>query len=886
MNMIITKVELENIATHKSTTIDFQDGLNVLLGQNGTGKSTVLSMIGFNLFDFLQGNQKSYIREDVLNRTNHGSVKVWIVGLNHDQFIIKRTIGKLANVIEVSDAKTGTILFGINDKPSLQLWLKTQLGLKPEFNLPNLFNTSVGVPQGTFTTPFLKPPRERKDFFEPILQVKIYRAIWKKIMGIKTLFSEDIHRFENAAENVKGYLINKDELLDKAKSSEENLAKLQKSKIELDFQLKRVIENYDLLTNLKSDLDTQIQSIKDLETKRMEIISRNEEKKEEFKEAKESDKICLQTKKDYEEYETLSQELNKINSIIEVESKIENKVQDINTIKSSANDLDSYTTDYYKDLELQRKIEEQQELTSKLHNYRNKMDESREKYTSISQDIGDKEKSLNNLPNIESKLAELEKITENQGNLENDILVLKTELKQLEMNKEHSKMGKCPILNEECKNIEGKSLEKIFEKQIEMLKKNLNPKKKEFLDNEKKLVDYENIKKEHDTLKESKLIIDILKKQKLELGSEIKTIRNDLKDELLEKETLSILKESKISLEEKVKQYHILKDKFENSLPKLSKELKDLQNEKINIVKNLTLKIKAKDSTEKLSTTLDSITDRMNRIRENHTQFQKNEKLAQRLPELKTKVDEYENKLKKIEVTLKIELVNKNKIEDSFDAEEYNSITLKKDEINESHIKIQESIKNESKNYEDLSQQIDIMLVKEQELEQLNDKLESLEFLNKFTDTIRTWYDEAAPKITESLLKRVNLIASDIYRDLFDIENVQLKWENDYNVKIETNNSVREFRQLSGGEQMAVALAIRLAILKIFTNADFAFFDEPTTNLDKDKRSNLAKCIQNIKGFRQLFVISHDDTFEENAENIIKFTKDDDEITQVQFLSK
>jgi len=104
--MIITKIELENITTHKSTVIEFQDGLNVLLGQNGTGKSTVLNMIGFNLFDFLQGNQRSYIREDVLNHTNHGIVKVWIVGLNDDQYIITRTIGKQANIIEISDART------------------------------------------------------------------------------------------------------------------------------------------------------------------------------------------------------------------------------------------------------------------------------------------------------------------------------------------------------------------------------------------------------------------------------------------------------------------------------------------------------------------------------------------------------------------------------------------------------------------------------------------------------------------------------------------------------------------------------------------------------------------------------------------------------------
>src|SRR5665648_370196 len=89
--MIITKIELENIATHKSTVIDFQDGLNVLVGQNGTGKSTVLNMIGFNLFDFLQGNQRSYIREDVLSSINHGIVKVWIVGLNDDQYTVSYT---------------------------------------------------------------------------------------------------------------------------------------------------------------------------------------------------------------------------------------------------------------------------------------------------------------------------------------------------------------------------------------------------------------------------------------------------------------------------------------------------------------------------------------------------------------------------------------------------------------------------------------------------------------------------------------------------------------------------------------------------------------------------------------------------------------------------
>ena len=883
--MIITKIELENIATHKSTVIDFQDGLNVLVGQNGTGKSTVLNMIGFNLFDFLQGNQRSYIREDVLSSINHGIVKVWIVGLNDDQYIIKRTIGKQANIIEISDAKTGTLLPGINNKPSLHQWLKAQIGLKPEFNLANLFHTSVGVPQGTFTEPFLRSTQGRKDFFDPILQVEVYRSMWTKIKIIQNSFLEDIHEFEKDAENIKGFLINKDELLERTDKTKANLDSLKKRKIEVQIQLKMVNENHDLLKKFKLELEVHIQSIKELEGKKSDLNKWINEKIEDLREATESNNICLKTKKDHEKYELLSHEMKKLSKIIEIESTIENKIQDITKIESSKKDLDRYKKDYLNDKELQRKIEEQQELLSLYQNYRGQLNKSRKSYTSLSVEIEDQEKSLTNLSKIETQRAHLEKICENQGILENEIIVLETQLNQLESNKEFSENGNCPILNEKCQNIQGKSLEQIFDKKIEEWKKNLNPKKKEFLDNEKKLVNLENIKKEYEALRESYLEMEIFKKQKLELGREIQKIRNNMKDETIEEQNLTSLKKTKTSLEENVKKYHILKDRYENTLPKLSVDLINLQNEKKILVNNLGLTKKGRVSSENLSITFDSITEEMTSIQENHDKFQLNEKLANRLPDLKIEVENYEKNLKKIDDKLKIEIENKDKIEKEFDIEEYNSIIKERDEVNESHIKVQASIDNENNKIEDFSQQIDVILEKEKELVKINDKLESLEFLEKFIDTIRTWYKEASPKITETLLKRINMIASDIYRDLIDVENVQLSWKNDYNVKIETNNSVREYRQLSGGEQMAAALAIRLAILKVLTNADFAFFDEPTTNLDQDKRSNLAKCIQNIKGFRQIFVISHDNTFEENAENVIRFTKDEDEITHVQFLS-
>jgi exonuclease SbcC len=83
----------------------------------------------------------------------------------------------------------------------------------------------------------------------------------------------------------------------------------------------------------------------------------------------------------------------------------------------------------------------------------------------------------------------------------------------------------------------------------------------------------------------------------------------------------------------------------------------------------------------------------------------------------------------------------------------------------------------------------------------------------------------------------------------------------------------RTFRQLSGGEQMSAALAVRLAVLKILTSSDVVFLDEPTQNLDESRRERLAQEIMRIKDFRQMVIISHDDTFNASLENVIEIEK-------------
>lgn len=78
---------------------------------------------------------------------------------------------------------------------------------------------------------------------------------------------------------------------------------------------------------------------------------------------------------------------------------------------------------------------------------------------------------------------------------------------------------------------------------------------------------------------------------------------------------------------------------------------------------------------------------------------------------------------------------------------------------------------------------------------------------------------------------------------------------------------------LSGGEKVAVSLAIRMGIAFLMgaSKMDFIILDEPTTNLDEERRRTFVKIISEVfsKGagpLNQLIIITHDEEIFENSE--------------------
>ena len=134
--------------------------------------------------------------------------------------------------------------------------------------------------------------------------------------------------------------------------------------------------------------------------------------------------------------------------------------------------------------------------------------------------------------------------------------------------------------------------------------------------------------------------------------------------------------------------------------------------------------------------------------------------------------------------------------------------------------------------------------------------------LRERTELIRDLLVRAAPYITESYLHSISHEANQLYREITGRYDVTLRWNRDYEITLEEGVWTRPFQTLSGGEQMAAALAVRLALLRELSEIRIAFFDEPTTNLDEERRRSLALHLGRIHDFQQLFVISHDDSFE------------------------
>jgi DNA repair protein SbcC/Rad50 len=253
------------------------------------------------------------------------------------------------------------------------------------------------------------------------------------------------------------------------------------------------------------------------------------------------------------------------------------------------------------------------------------------------------------------------------------------------------------------------------------------------------------------------------------------------------------------------------------------------------------------------------------------TQYLENE--IEREPELRRKITEIESNLERLETERKIIIEH---------LEEHNYV-LESGYDNTQHITERNALHDAEKRNAEFRATFDAARKREKQLaaelqrfaelrkslqKEFREK-ERLENVAETTSFIRDTLKEAAPRVARNYVHHVSIEANQMFREITGNGERTLKWAEDYSIVLEENGYERPFQSFSGGEQMSAALAVRLAILKQLSDVRIAFFDEPTTNLDSERRENFAQQISLIKHFDQLFVISHDDTFDSYVDNVI-----------------
>ena len=504
--------------------------------------------------------------------------------------------------------------------------------------------------------------------------------------------------------------------------------------------------------------------------------------------------------------------------------------------------------------------------------------------------------------NLESQLSELEEHEKKKKLLEDEILKKDLLLKENEEAFKMLKTSYCPYLKEQCKNLDGKNIDEYFKDKREKYIKEIEDKKNTVKEINHKLINKNEIMEKIiklDTLskeineKEAEFIQE---KLKLETGkSKIENEKLKLKNFKLENniESKEKLSEIRITLKTKIDSLDLLKSEdiksgLEKEIENLNKniniELKNIEAKKILIKENIkTLEAKrnfldenkifsnelitVNENIDKLEKKMDNLERSSNLYLENYKKAMEKNQLEKNLENIKLIIENNEMKFREKSTLLELKRKDIENIELEKIQEKDGKITSDIEEIREKLGAVNSEAETLKKKLEEIKKYEDLLKNKRKYLEKLNMKLE-------LTKIFREKIKSMGKEVSKNMLKEIEILATENFRKITG-RGEKIIWSNEdknkYVVFLDGDRGELKFEQLSGGEQVAVAISIRGAMSELFTESKFSIFDEPTNNLDTERRRSLADSIGEIlKNLEQSIIVTHDDTFREMAQKVIE----------------
>ena len=908
--MIFKRLKLKNFKSYANEVIKFDKGITVIVGENGAGKSSIFEAMSFALYkQHTAGRMGDLVR----NNTDMMGVELDFVSRGKEYRIIReKTKSKMSSRLLTKTSSDSEFMSLCTGEKEVANTIEAILDMDA-----NLFLNAIYVRQGEIAELVDKQPAEKKRLIAKLLGLDSLEVAWKNLSPL-------INEYENKLAEIKGKLYSKDALKEEYDTKTSELNKLKERGHELESQIEEVkalreeiAEDKRNMEREKEIYETQMNNLEN-EKQTLEKLENDkhmlQENLDKIREAEEQigrlEKYVskLDVYLDFEKSVVSIQSLkeseigleDKIDSIKEQKTLIHAKKQGYNDYLASDEKISKLTNqkiEYEKQLATLTQLENDKKVLLKgIESDRNEIEKffvlTKEKLLDfgMSQDIlanVDDLKKLGEVTNdyIDEISTKIEDLTSDINSKKEDIVAFKQAIAANEKPLEElaNVDNKCPVCQsdiDEAKKVEltaqykteieentkaiGENEEavRMFTKNRDSFKEKLDKVKaisEEILEHKYK---FSNLEKDLQRLSEIDQNLDSKEHISGKLGELILEIAKE--------------KENRDSYKQDHDDYNQSKGALDvlGSQTEAEYKLKQVKNEIDVHVKNIKLAI---DSDPHLSGDMDTL------------------ELKNRIDDLKAKNEEY-NQLKGF-------VQNKNTITTQFDSVKEdigvsnNQLDIIQNKINASTYdkeKYEQIIYRDEmygRRYESFTNELSEIKGRARELiaqhKSLAEKIKNNDRFQREHDNItdylvilkdiRELYGKNG--IQKELRNNSRPIIQKNTKEFFDDFNFNysdLTLDEDYNVVVWGPEGESSMSMVSGGEKIAIALALRLGITKSMAKGDLEtiLLDEPTIHLDSARRQELINLLKEMSLLPQMIIVTHENQLETAADNLIKVEKE------------
>ncbi|EKV02530.1 ATPase involved in DNA repair [Leptolyngbya sp. PCC 7375] len=920
--MYLLSVTLTNFKTHRDRNFEFQLGTNAICGGNGAGKTSILEAIAWTLFNY-RGNYK---QEDLI-RNGSGSAQVRVAFVSsHDgrTYEVERCTSRGYTLY---DPQLGERLNYSRIKDEIEPWLKQHLGVPIGTDLGQLFANTIGVPQGTFTADFLLSPEKRKPIFDNVLKVEEYRRVHKDSNALRRYAEAQVDLLKYQLQQYAEQLQSLDTLQTRYDGVAEEIALDEQQLVNLQQDLTKLQAKKEALTR-------QAQKVQTLQQQQQQLVLQLEAKQQAQQvmeqaqlRAQQATELCQAHAEAYRCYlavenilKTLTQRNKQYQQLLQQQQSqqrsldqqaatmagLKVKLEQRSQLQTQAANL-AQPCKQQEELEAERQgLIQQQQVVGKLqlrcHSLKDRLSRNQRDVQQVQHELKALDALQDSIETIsgleqqqqrwQQQLSRVEAAQQFEAELRQLVVTHRSQatdygqqtmaalasLEQLQQS--------LPLLsNDVFEQLEaaiatGQSLSQTTLSALESILNDLSGQ-----------VDTEQLTR-HLTSVQTQLNKAYGHKAQLSNRPRLQQKYAELLDQQSQLQNDILQLEQQLTQTGQLEQRLSELDKTLGALddPKgrrrvLQEQLQTMENVEADCGRLTTQRQTWEMQLAELTTRLSNFTDldqeiaQQQQLRQEYQPgyliYIQNEKDAQLLEQRTADVAATHQLIVELSQQRERLVDQLSRLSDELDPTTLQLVDQRYGEVKSQCDRITGSLPQQRKLQAELTDQLESLRKIKEKRDQTQLDLKQKERTKRFINFARKAYKEAGPRITERYVKGISQEADRLFRDLLNRPNVSLEWTRDYEIVVQEGSNTRRFINLSGGEQMCAALAVRLALLKVLADIDIAFFDEPTTNMDRSRRESLAEAIARLKAFKQLFVISHDDTFEKVTENVIVVERED-----------